>query len=282
MSLNHQSRLPQTTDSGIDMSNGIDGDSCESLVKRSEEMLGLAGVDGLEPSQAYRQYADHTSDAGFLDEAQQLVTANMVDPGFQGTLENRYHTGPNFVQFKDGRPWLQVKDKDNGKTLRYPIRAPVPVQISTSSTVELPAGPAFTQGGSLADVVVGSAWYPSGEFAPDLPSNFDSFCGTNSTSSSDFAIAGMAQQHGSSFPIFAQPAHHHHHPVDDQHPIGYFKAKIFPAGPEETGASYAADQGAQQQQHHHYGFAAPQDVYKMTPHHHPTPGTMFQGHHTFI
>ncbi|KXJ90792.1 hypothetical protein Micbo1qcDRAFT_234088 [Microdochium bolleyi] len=268
--LGHQGQPPQATDSGIGMCNSIDGDSCEDLIKCSEEMLGLdtslsgfAGAGGFEPH-AHKQHPGYAG-AGMLNEAQQLGAANVVDPGFKDTLEHRYHVNPSFLQFTDGRPWLRVKDKDNGKTLRYPIRAPVPVQISTSSTIEPPAGPAFTQG-SLVD----SAWFPSGEFAPDLPTNFDSFCGTNSTSSGEFIMPDG--QHGSPFPAYPQPVHPH--PGNHQ-PMEFFEGKPYP-GAGENGP-YGTEQGAQ----HHFEFAAPQDVYKMTPGV-GVPGMMFQGHNTFI
>ncbi|KAH7025903.1 uncharacterized protein B0I36DRAFT_329415 [Microdochium trichocladiopsis] len=267
------SHPPQmATDSGIGMSE--DGDSCESLIKCSEEMLGLdtslsgfSGTDSVGPH-SYRSSSQPSTHGGtsVSYETLQLGAANMVDPGFRDTLEHRYHVNPNFLQFTDGRPWLRVKDKDNGKTLRYPIRAPVPVQISTSSTIEPPPGPALTQ----ADLV-SSAW--ATDFAPDLPqlannnnNNFDSFYSTGNGSAE---FADQASQHAM-YPAYPQPVHHGSHA-----PMDFLGSKLFP----NVGAVGLHD-GADLDVHNQDGYVAPSDVYTLTNNNTTVP--MYHGQHTFI
>lgn len=260
----YQQHTHMTTDSGIGMSN--DGRSCESLVKCSEEVLGLdvslpefSGIHNVN-TELYRSNTvppDHVGGVVSYDSLQ-LGASNVVDPGFRDTLEHRHHVNPSFLQYTDGRPWLRVKDKDNGKTLRYPLRAPVPVQISTISTVEPPAGPPVGQSD-----LVSNTW--TTDFAPDLPQlvhNFDSFYGTDN-GSDEFVNQDVA------YPSYPQASHHH----AGQIPMNSFSDKSF-FDMSQTGAH-----GVIPLAHLQHEYVDPAKVYTTNPN---STGPMYQGQHTFI
>jgi len=259
-----QQHTHMTTDSGIGMSN--DGRSCESLVKCSEEVQGLdvslPGFSGIHNVNTglYRSNTlppDHVDGIVSYDSLQ-LGASNVVDPGFRDTLEHRHHVNPSFLQYTDGRPWLRVKDKDNGKTLRYPIRAPVPVQISSMSTVEPLAGPPVSQSD-----LVGNAW--TADFAPDLPqlvSNFDSFYGTDNVSDE------FVDQHVA-YPAYPQAAHHH----AGQILMNSFDDKSF-FHTSQTGAH-----GVFPLAHLQHDYIDPANMYTTNPN---STGPVYQGKHTLV